>query len=381
MDIRDAQGGLPTTAIATFSQAGYQAADLPSGPGTLQWTIAGTDPGAVIQGPATGVQVTVVTLHRSASVGDIQLVVTFTPGDMSPPTVVKVALTVFAAEIRDAGNTPTPTLDIGVGNRVNYRPVVVPALPSADVFWRVGQNGRVAITSQSPTGEIGVTGQSASLDGRDGTLTLMIRIGEQQATATVGLGVFDVRIGLDRVTPWVGVGEVVVCSADVFPAGVIPPSFPVTAAWSVSQRFQLMGDPTGAKVSLVANAPSGSVDDDWVEVVLTWQGSTVRARRALTAIGVSIRGADQGDPPTSLGVGQSAIYRAVVEPPVEDVLALWMTGRTATVEQDDLAARVTGVQASAFEGADGLAIHVFARAASTQALIPLTIVELTIRTT
>ena len=194
MDIRDAQGGLPTTAIATFSQASYQAGNVPLTPGALEWAIAGHDPGAVIQGPATGVQVTVAALHRSVGVGDIQLVLTFSPADGSPPTVATLPLTVFAAEIRDADNAPTPALDVGMGSQVRYRPVVTPAVEISEGFWKVGANGRIGIISQSPTGEIAVTGQSVSPAGRDGSLTLVIRVGMQQATATVHVGVFDVRI-------------------------------------------------------------------------------------------------------------------------------------------------------------------------------------------
>lgn len=380
MNIRDAQGGLPTTAMATFSQASYQATAVPTQSGLLQWTITGSDPGAAIQGAGTDPQVTVTTLHRSTAAGDIQLALTFTPDDGSQPTVARLALTVFAAEIRDAGGAPLPILDIGLGNRVRYRPVVVPSLPNAHAFWQPGSNGRLAITGQATNGDVEVGGNTVSPQGRDGTLTLMMQIGGQQATAALGIGVFDVRIGLDRITPWVGVGEVMVCSADVVPFDVIPPSVPVSATWQVSANFQLMGDPTGGRVSLVANAASGSVDEDWVEVALTWQGSTVRTRRALTAIGVSIHAEDGGAPPITLGVGASAIFVAVVQPPVEDILPSWLAGPTATVEQDGLAARITGVRASDFAGADGLEVHLFARAARTQALIPLTVVALSTRT-
>ena len=86
----------------------------------------------------------------------------------------------------------------------------------------------------------------------------------------------------------------------------------------------------------------------------------------------------RGRPHTSLGIGASAVYLAVVEPPLEEVQAFWATGRTATVEQQGLAARVTGVLPSEFEGADGLEVYVSAHGAWTRALIPLTVFSMSI---
>lgn len=383
MIIRDILGGPPTATLAVFSQASYRATAVPvQKSGTLQWTIAGGDPGAAIQGPDDAEQVTVTTTHRSAMAGDLQLVATFTPDDGSQATVARVPLTVFAAEIRDAGNRPVPTFDIGIGNLVQYKPVIVPALSgvSASCYWQVGSNGRLAITSQAPTGEVDVLGNTVSLQGRDGTLTLTVQIGQQKATATLGLGIFDVQIAVDRYTPRAGVGEVVVCSANVVPTDTIAPGVSVSADWTVSQAFQILGDPSGVRISIVANQPSGRIDDDWVQVDLRWQGSTVRRRMALTAVGVTIRGEQGGEPPVTLNLGASAVFRAVVQPPVEGVRAFWATGPSAVVEQGELAARVTGVRPSAFEGADGLVVRLRAGAATAEALIPLTVVQLTGRT-
>src|SRR5690606_5473374 len=141
--IRDILGGPPTATLAVFSQASYRVTAVPvQKPGALQWTIAGANPGTAIQGPDDAEQVTVTTTHRSAMAGDLQLVATFTPDDGSQPTVARVPLTVFAAEIRDAANAPMPTFDIGIGNRVRYKPVIEPALSGvpASCYWQVGPN-------------------------------------------------------------------------------------------------------------------------------------------------------------------------------------------------------------------------------------------------
>ena len=383
MIIRDSLGGPPTTTLAVFSQASYMVAAAPAlASGTLQWTIAGANPGAAIQGPDNGEQVSIATTHRSEMAGDVLLVATFTPADGSQPTVARIPLTVFAVAIRDAANAPMPTLDIGLGNRIQYKPVIEPALPGvpASIYWQVAQNGRLAVTGQSRTGEVEVLGNSVSAQGRDGTLTLIGRIGQQQATATLGIGVFDVEIAIDRYMPRAGVGEVVVCTAKVVPSDTIPPSVRAPADWTVSEAFQVLGDASGGRISIVANAPSGRIDDDWVQVALRWQGSTVRRRMALTAFGVAIRSEQGGEPPVTLNLGASAVYRAVVQPPVEDGRAYWETGPTAVVEQGELEARVTGVRPSDFEGADGLVVHLCAGSAMATALIPLTVVQLSSHT-
>lgn len=376
MEIRDIQGGPPTTAIAAFETAGYAIADLPPGAGSLLWTISGVTPGASIQGPANEAQVVLVGMHTSALVGDIALTLTFTPSSGGGPSSTSLPLTVFAASIRDAGGAPTPVMDVGVGNRASYVAALDPPLVPDAVAWQPGPDDDIAILAIDGVRAL-IEGRSPSARGRGSSLTAVLRVGRQQAKATLGIGVFDVRLAFDRASGWLGVGETLLCRAELLPPDLMPlPGG--TWAWDSTAQLQSMGTFTGPVASFVANGPSSAVDGDAVELTVTYSGSTVRARRAVTAVGVSILGSDQGEPPLELGLGASAVYLAEVQPPLDAVEAIWASGRAATVEQGGLAARVTGVQPSAFGGADGLEVSVVAGEALTRALIPLTVFGISI---
>lgn len=380
MDIQDINGGAPDQALAVYSRAAYRAVGVPQVPGTLRWTLGGdTSPLRVEAGDAPD-RVVVVSLHRSEQAGASTLTATFTPADSSPATSASIPLTVWAAQIEDAGGAALPTRTLGVGNLAHYRGVVQPPLQGVVVqaTWQPAGQPGIAIARVGGQGLVDVLGQAATPDNADALLQLTLTLGGQQAKASQALTVFDLAIdwlaegpdGLVPTGPFVGVGETRVGSARVRPESVLQVQPPPTWAWSAPEGLQPLGDTNAPNASFVATTAGA---DTPVRVALTLAASTVQAERRVTVFGVRIVGADEGTPSPSLPVGGQLALRAVIEPALPEARCIWSASGAISVLGADDQAVATGAQPSDSEGADAIALNVLMEGALAHALAPVTV--------
>ncbi|RQP21905.1 hypothetical protein [Piscinibacter terrae] len=382
MDIVDPSGLAAAQAIAVVSRAYYRVANRPQVSGSLRWSLGGDTSPLRIAGPDNQEQVALASGHRSEQLGGTTLTATFSPADGGTPVTASIALTVFSAEIHDAGQADTPLLDLGVGSRARYLPVVLPDIGAFDGSWDPGSNGVIGLVSVGPGGVAEVAGLAASAVGRDGRLSLSARVGEQEAKATLPIGVFAVRIhlmaqALDDLSPTgslMGVGQTRIAQAEVLPADLAPASL-LAWQWSVSDTLQALGAVNEGTVSFVANAPQAQAQ---VQVTLSFGRSSTTSTQALTVYGATITAEDDRAAPDALAVGAAGTYKVVIDPPAPEAEVLWTGSDRMTLREEGHRVQVRGVQASDAAGADGLLADVRIGEASTRALMPLTIYSSTI---
>jgi hypothetical protein len=377
MKICNAFGGAPATVLAVFSRAAYRLADAPAS-GTIQWSLQG-DVGPIrFEGSDKGEQIMLVTAHASGQVQAITLTATFTPSDLSPAITASITLTVFAVSIRDADGAGTPVMSLGIGNRARYVAATTPDIGPLSPTWTQGSQRGIALAGGGPSGEIEVLGESVTSTGHDATLCVSIAVGEQVARAVLPIVVFGVEMelitaGLDSPIPAggeLGVGETRMALARFVPAHAEPPDGVARRTWSTAGGLQLMlGGDGSADVTCIGTAPGAGR----IEVELSHAGSTVRAHRELVVFGVNIVGADGGEPPLALAVGQSMVVRADIDPPAPGAQLFWTATDRIAVQAASLAAEIVGVEAGSADGRDGLSVTALIGTAQARGLIPLVI--------
>jgi len=280
-----------------------------------------------------------------------------------------------------SGNAPCTAL--APFAQATYSLLNLPNGPGSILWTLTGDLSSLLITGTNNTAQLTLISQQRSQQPGATMLTATFTPQGQgtPAVASIALTVFELVLALappvaddtsgstGSESSCIGVGETRVLSACTLPAGVVPAQAG-DWQWSVGADLQIMGDASGPVVSLVANSASNNAE---VTVALAFAGGNWRASRQLSPLAVQIMGAQGGLPISSIPVGQTAGFAAAVQPSADDAQVFWTGGANVSLAAQDTTVTAQGVQPSAVEGADGLAVTVLTGGAQAHALIPLTV--------